>query len=407
MDNILILGAGSLQLPLIEAVKARGYNPVVMSLHADEPGMLAVKDTVIGDFCDEQLTLEVAKRWKVVAVITDQTDLPVRTISYVTNALGLPGIDYKTACIFTDKFLMREKCKEVGIKTIPYKLVDSLEEAIEFFKSLDHAAIIKPICNQGSKGIYKVTTESELKAKYTEACSYSRGDKLLVEEFITGSELVIEALVLEGQVTNLICGDTHYFKMEDAFAAKDRMFPSKQRKELVDKALDLNKRIISEFGLERGLTHAEYIIDGNEIYLIEIAARGGGVYISSDIIPLMTGLNTPNFIIDISTRGKVSYPSITYQERRVCYIAFFLPEGEIVNFSGVGDIVNMPFVFHNNLETIHIGKKIRSNTDKTSRFFMILAADTDEELASRISLIHSILNVEVLTKNGLKGIIWD
>ena len=39
MDNILVLGAGALQVPIIQTIQARGYNPVVVSLHNDEPGM--------------------------------------------------------------------------------------------------------------------------------------------------------------------------------------------------------------------------------------------------------------------------------------------------------------------------------------------------------------------------------
>ena len=148
MDNILVLGAGALQVPLIETVQSRGYNPVVVSLHGDEPGMQIVKDKVIGDFCDEKATLEWAKQYNVKAVVTDQTDLPVRTIAYINDTLGFPSIGYETACIFTDKFLMREKCKEIGVKTINYALINSLEEAIRFFTTVERPAILKPINNQ-------------------------------------------------------------------------------------------------------------------------------------------------------------------------------------------------------------------------------------------------------------------
>lgn len=325
MDNILVLGAGALQVPLIQTIQARGYNPVVVSLHNDEPGMLMVKDKVVGDFCDEEFTLQIAKDWNVIAVVTDQTDLPVRTIAYVCDHLGLPSIGYKTACLFTDKYLMREKCKEIGVKTIAYSLVDSLEEAKKFFIDLHHSAILKPINNQGSKGVYKVSSIEELEEKYAEATRYARGQKILIEEFITGQELVIEALAFDGKVTNLVCGDTHYFEVKDAFAAKDRIFPSMLDEEIVNKALNLNKKIVSGFGLSRGLTHGEYIIDGHDVYLIEIAARGGGVYISSDIIPLMTGFNTTSFIIDIATKSTVDTPFIEYKKMCTCYIAFFLP----------------------------------------------------------------------------------
>lgn len=407
MDNILVLGAGALQVPIIQTIQARGYNPVVVSLHNDEPGMLIVKDKVVGDFCDEEFTLQIAKDWKVIAVVTDQTDLPVRTIAYVCDHLGLPSIGYKTACLFTDKFLMREKCKEIGVKTIAYSLVGSLEEAKKFFIDLHHSAILKPINNQGSKGVYKVSSIEELEEKYAEATRYARGQKILIEEFITGQELVIEALALDGKVTNLVCGDTHYFEVKDAFAAKDRIFPSMLDEEIVNKALNLNKKIVSGFGLSRGLTHGEYIIDGHDVYLIEIAARGGGVYISSDIIPLMTGFNTTSFILDIATKSTVATPFIEFKKMCTCYIAFFLPEGVINEVKGVREIQSLPYVHHNNLDALYIGKHIGKNIDKTSRYFLIMEASDRSELEERIELVHELLQVNVDNGFKTKGIIWN
>ena len=407
MDNILVLGAGALQVPLIETVQSRGYNPVVVSLHGDEPGMQIVKDKVIGDFCDEKATLEWAKHYNVKAVVTDQTDLPVRTIAYINDTLGFPSIGYETACIFTDKFLMREKCKEIGVKTINYALINSLEEAIRFFTTLERPAILKPINNQGSKGVYKVETLEELCEKYAETDRYSRGEAILIEEFITGDELVIEAFVLNGCVENLICGDTHYFNVSDAFAARERVFPSRQHPEIVNKTLELNRRIVKGFGLNRGVTHGEYIIDGDEVFLIEIAARGGGVYISSDIIPLMTGFKTTDFIVDIATKDEVEVPQIHNIGKTACYIAFFLPQGQICAVKGVDDVLNLPYVHHNNLAALMVGKNIGKNIDKTSRFFMILEGSDHSELENRINHIHNLLFVKMIESSRDNDIIWD
>ena len=407
--NILVLGAGALQIPLINRVKEKGYNPVVVSLHSDEPGMKIVEDTIIADFVDEELMLQYAKQFAVVGVVTDQTDLPVRTVAYVSEKLGLPGIGYETACLFTDKFKMREKCREIGVDTLAYQLVDSFDEAREFFKNIGKPVILKPINNQGSKGVYKATTLSELEEKYQEATRYARGEKILLEEFVTGEEeLVIEGIALDGWCENLICGDTYYFDISDVFSARQRIFPSVKRQDIVEKALSLNKKIIEGFGLSRGLTHGEYIISDDKVYLIEIAARGAGVYISSDIVPLMTGLDTTSFIIDIATKEKVERPQITHNNKVVCYTAFFLPEGEVKSISGVEEVVSQTYVHHNNLTLLNVGQKIKKNTDKTSRFFMVLEADSMQEMNDRIAFIQHTLKAKVITEKGItENIIWN
>lgn len=404
----MVLGAGALQVPLINKVKEKGYNPVVVSLNKEEPGMKIASDIVVADFVDEELMLQYARQYDIVGIVTDQTDLPVRTIAYVSEELGLPGIGYNTACLFSDKYKMREKCREIGVKTLEYELVDRLDSARSFFKNLGKDVIIKPINNQGSKGVYKVASLRELEDKYIEAERYSRGERILIEEYVKGEdEFVIEGVALDGWCENLIYGDTFYFNLPDVFSARQRFFPSVKNPSIVEKALELNKQIINGFGLSRGLTHGEYIISDNQVYLIEIAARGGGVYISSDIVPLMTGFDTTSFIIDIATKQNVERPIVKRNNNVVCYVAFYLPEGTIISFSGVGEVTSLPFVHHNNLDSLMVGKRVKKNTDKTSRFFMVLEAESAEIMDERVKRIQQTLKVVVETdQNTQKGIIW-
>lgn len=402
------MGAGALQIPLINKVIEKGYNPVVVSLHSDEPGMQMVKDTIVADFVEEELMLQYSRQYDIVGIVTDQTDLPVRTVAYVSEKMGLPGIGYETACLFTDKFKMREKCKELGIKTLEYALVDSLEAARSFYKNIGKDVIIKPLHNQGSKGVCKVTTLAELEEKYGEAEHYSQEDKILLEEFVKGEdELVIEGVALNGWCENLVCGDTHYFNIPDVFSARQRIFPSVKASNIVEQALSLNKKIIEGFGLSRGLTHGEYIVSNGKVYLIEIAARGGGVYISSDIIPLMTGFDTTSFIVDIATKKEVELPIISKKNKVVSYVAFFLPEGIVQSITGIEEVVAQPYVHHNNLEHLIVGKRVKKNTDKTSRFFMVLEADSAEEMEARFNWIKQTLKIVVITDHKTQeGIIW-
>lgn len=81
----------------------------------------------------------------------------------------------------------------------------------------------------------------------------------------------------------------------------------------------------------------------------------GGVYISSDIIPLMTGFDATSFIIDVATKKEVVRPLIHNTGKVVCYVAFFLPEGIVVSVSGVEEVLSKPYVHHNNLE--HLTRK--------------------------------------------------
>lgn len=407
--TLMILGANTLQLPLIETANAMGYDTLVISPVPSEPGHKIATYSEYIDIADEEGCLAAAKKYNICGAITDQTDIPVRTVAYVTEQLSLPGIGYETARLFTDKFLMREKCKELGIRTLSYKMCRDVEDAEYFFVSLKgKPVILKPVDNQGSKGVSKVESIEQLYKKYKEAESYSRSHTVLVEEFVTGIEFVVEGLAYDYKFKNLICGDTYYFDIPDAFSATMREFPSTRDKDLVQRVKEMNEKIITGFGLKQGISHSEFIMDGEDIILIECAARGGGVFISSDLISLGSGLETEKFLIQIATGTLKDVPETRQQDRSCCYLAMYLAgNGEVVSVEGVDEVMSRPYVHRNNLDDIRVGMRTKPIKDKTARFFLIVEGKDHDDLMERIDDIKKTMRVQVQTDEGLEGIIWE
>lgn len=406
-NTVLILGANTLQLPLIEKANELGYNTLVVSPVASEPGHRIAKYSELCNVVDEEGVLALAKKYDVCGVITDQTDLPVRTMAYVSEKLGLPGNSYDVACIFTDKYLMREKCKELGIRTLKYRLCSNVDEAANFFNDLGRTVILKPVDNQGSKGVNKVENLEELYEKFPDAMKGSRSNQVLIEEFVVGREFLVEGIAVNYEFRNLCCGDTDYFDIPDVFSASKREFPSVAPSNIVQKVCDLNEKIVKGFGFKQGIIHGEYIMDGDDVILIEIAGRGGGVFISSDLIHLETGLETEEFLLGIAT-GKINkIPEFEFQNKSCCYISFFLPEGIVKSVKGINDVARLPYTHHNNFETLIEGMEIKPMRDKTSRFFVIVEAEDHNQLLKHIGEIKDLLSVEVVTVDGIKGIIWS
>ena len=406
MSNLMILGASTLQIPLIQQARKSGYQTVVVAPSPQEPGFEFASHTVYADVRDEETVLEHARAHQVVGITTDQTDLPVRTAAYVAEQLGLPGIGYETACLFTDKYLMREKCRELGIPTLNYQKAGNLKEAMAFLETVPDGVILKPVDNQGSKGVARVDSKEELEVKFEQAMRYSKEQAVLIEQFVTGQEFVVEGLAYNYDFQNLICGDTYYFDVPDIFAANTRIFPSQAAGELIERIEALNKKIISGFRLKQGVTHSEFIMSGDEIYLIETAARGGGVFISSDLISLSTGLNTEAFLIGIATGTQDQVPALAETGLVCCYLAFLLPVGEIVTLGGLEEVKALPFTHRHNLDALRLGLMTRPYTDKTARSFIVVSGNDHEQLAEHVKSIKQTLNVKVETREGLKGPIW-
>ena len=406
MKKIMILGCGVYQIPLI-SYACKHYTVILVAPKIPQNVITCVAKCYFLDLREQDKILQIAQKEQIDGIITDQTDIPVRSVAYVAEHMNLPGISYKTACLFTNKYLMREKLKELNLPTIPYKSVFHVDEACTFAKTINYPVIIKPVDNQGSRGVCRADNDKQLREKFKIACSASPSQQVIIEKCIIGKEAVVEGLVMNYQYQPLIFGDTAYFDIADSFAAKIRLFPSKLPTDLKNKILSLNKAIIEGFGLKQGITHSEFIIDENdEVYLIETAARGGGVFISSDLIALGTGLNTEKFLTEIAVNGTADY-IVKNTEKTYCYIAFFLPKGEVISVDGIDKVKSFPFVHRNLLDTVYVGLKTKEAKDKTSRFSIIVSANSYNELERNIELIKQTLTIEVQTENGIQSPIWE
>lgn len=407
MDNILIVGAGVFQFPLIETA-SKYYKVLLAAPVIDEKYKPYISEEFITDVRDEEKIYQYAKDKHISGVITDQTDIAVRSVAYVAERLGLPGIGYETSCLFTDKALQRKRMQELGIKLLPNKEVETVDEAVAFFKEIGKSVIIKPVDNQGSRGVMRCDSEKELIEKFDDSIKWSKTGKVIIEQRATGREFVVEGIAVNYVFENLNCGDTEYFNIPDAYAAKTRIFPTKADEGLEKRVLDLNKRIIKGFGLKQGITHSEFIMEGDEIYLIETAARGGGVFISSDLISLSTGLNTEQFLLEIATGKRSVLPTFQKNKQSCGYMAFYVPDGEIVDIQGIETVLSYDFVHRNQLDEIYLGRKISGGqNDKTTRVAIIVSGETRQLVEERMNLIRNTLKVTVNSTEGNKGLIWE
>lgn len=403
----MVMGAGMYQLPLISRAKERGIFTIAVSPDGNYPGLQIADKVYYYDVRDEDRVLSSAMEENIDGITTDQTDIAVRTVAYVAEKMRLPGIGYETAKLFTDKNMMREKSRALGLPTIPSWKVKTLEEALERFRELGAEAIIKPLDSQGSRGVYRIDSTEGLIEKFNSAAIYSRSGDVILEKFIVGTELEADSIVADYEAKTLMYADLEPYEVEGIFASTTRLYPSVKDEEIVKKLLDLNKKTIEGFGLKQGLTHSEYMMDRDgEIYLIEAAARGGGTFISSHIAELQTGINTADFLIDIALGNRTDIPEFETGKCHCGYVTFYLPEGEIISDEGVKAVQSMDCVHKDTLDTIKVGVKTQTFSDKTSRYAIILKASSRKELMKDILTIRRILNIKVKTVSGIRGPVW-
>lgn len=301
MKNVLVLPGTLWQLALIDKIREMGHKALVVNPAPDSVGFSHADSFLQSDIFDIDKVVSWSKENHVNAVISDECDIAMNLIAKLGKIFDVPALDEDTASLYTDKFLMREFSKKLGLKYPEYKLCREVEDAIDFLNEIKGAIIIKPLDSNASHGVFKITTTDELKAKFSESQSFSRHNKyVLAERFIDGTEFTIDGIKTPSSHYTLAISEKKHFKHNESIA-NELYFTHHSDKYNYDRLRQLNDTFVMHSNLIFGFTHAEYKYENGDFYLIEIAARGGGNMISSVVTQYMTGYDTYRYLIECAT----------------------------------------------------------------------------------------------------------
>ena len=387
-----VVGGGRNQMPLVALIQEMGYSVLVTDKNESPPCRGIADFFAQADTVDLEATLHEAKQHSVVGVISDQTDVAMPTVAFVAEELGLTGIGYEAALRFTNKYLMRMHLKATVPEHTPdFQFCRQVDRAIALCRGLKQPEkyIVKPINSQGSKGVYQLP-RTDFERAVTKSFLEANGNGVLIERFIEGTEYSVEAYKQGNQIHNLAVTKKYQFE-ENGCIDYRNTFLGDVSKELEEKLFCLNSRVLHAMELAFGVTHAEYkVTSAGDIYVIEVAARGGGGGISSMIIPYLTGFEPNRALINHLMRADVPIPHIgNYQDRFAVLRFFKFDSGPVsrvlVNQSAIDKALYVQL-------DIQVGDKIQKVRDSRDRvgYFIVASDSRSEVLALEEELICSV-----------------
>lgn len=297
MKKLLILGAGQMQVPIIALSRQLGYQTVVVDFDPDAPGFKYADVVSTISTTDRDAVLQLAQNEKVNGILTT-SDYPVRVVAYVGEALMLPTMTQHVAEICTNKYKQRELLRKSGFNTPFFMLCDGCSDLSEL---KEFPYIVKPVDSSASRGVVQVNNAKHLAEAIRTACSLSRSGKAIVESFIGGKEFSVETLT-QGGVTHVIQvtekltrGEEKGFFVEDTHIEPARI-PNSEAEAICSEVIKAAEAI----GIDNCPTHTEIKLWKEKPYIIEMACRLGGDYITSDLVPLSTGISMMENLIRLS-----------------------------------------------------------------------------------------------------------
>lgn len=412
MEKLLIIGAGIGQVPLLKKAQARGIHVTVASIPGPYPCFEMADDIIYENIYDRDAIVEEARKRGITAVISDQNDLMMPTVAYVAEKLGLPGNTFDTVMSYCNKNLFRNLCDKAKVPCPKHFAVDdSNVDAVTFDFPLPW--IVKPADSQSSIGIKKINNVEELRPALEVALAKSPTHTAIIEEFFEGRELVCEGFINKGKYYLLSFADRCYFHLQDVLIPSQTLFPSIISKDIQDIIVGYEQALASKSKPSFAIVHSEYLVNEltGEIRIVESALRGGGVYISSDLIPMATGIDINDVLISQALGQEVDVETIfkNREYNAAAYVCFYLPQGKISAVEGLEELKSLPFVKGVYIDDIKMGSETEPPSYKGARKGpILLSAHNRAELDACIREMQKTFKVEVMTSSKqIENIHWE
>jgi biotin carboxylase len=386
--NILVINLGWEQQPLISRLKSFNYKLYGVNPNSNH-GVTGFEQVHVCDLRDLQAIIDFADTVKPSAVISDQCDYSHFAQAVIADRFKIPGPRVSDALIASNKYLQRMRALASGVKIPRFRLITVIEDLYAFAKDEGYPFIVKPLDNRGSFGVTKVNCFDDIATAYVSGLTNSHSRLMLAEQFIAGTEITVDGYIFEGQAKSLALARKAHVDANTKVAV-DIKYPGDIAKEVYERLIANNELVISKLQYTFGMTHAEYMVDkNNEIFLIEAANRGGGVFTSEIIVPYVSGIDLLSaYINDCLGSAKSRMP--LQVERNPAILKFFsFRPGKIKSFDGISKIVADPQVLKFRL-AVKEGDTIRPITNDANRHGFVIVEDKADVRRKADEVINSI-----------------
>lgn len=294
----IVLGGTSPHIELIRQLKDRGYYVVLADYLPNPPAKIHADIHEQVSTLDPDAVLSLAQKYGAKLVISACVDQANITACYVAEKLGLTHpYSYELANNITNKGYMKKLMIANDIPTTKYYFLGKGEELESF--DLKFPVMVKPADACAASGVKKANNYVELSEFLSQAKKVSRTGRTVVEEFFSGVEVSVYAFVKNGEANILMISEriSTIEGEQQVLKCYATITPPNVSDVALHKIQEVSTKIANVFELDNTPLHIQFIIDGDNISVIEFAPRVGGG-ISYENIKNSTGFDIISATID-------------------------------------------------------------------------------------------------------------
>lgn len=325
MEKALLLCASHNDLGLIRALRKLGYYIIVTGRIKNAHGEKWCDKYIQADYSQKETILQIALEEKIDVIVQCCNDFGVYTAAYVAEKLGLPGYDsYETTLLLHNKDRFKQFALQNDILVPQAKSFDEKKYAMEYMLKCAYPVIVKPVDASAGNGISKVDNKETALEAIELAFEKSRDGRIVVEDFINGSQHGFCTFLKNNKVV-AVCSNDEY-SLENKYRVEIDTFPADNFSEVKDILISEIEKIANILKLCDGIFHLQYIFDGDKPQIIEVMRRilGNMYHVPGNMLTGMDweywetrakcGLSLDDMPVGINQEGCFAYKTLLAEE---------------------------------------------------------------------------------------------
>lgn len=284
----VVIGASRDAIHTILKAKEQGIYVIAIDGNPKAEGLSHADEGIVADISDMDGVCRVIENINPDFIIPIPIGRYLATTGYVNEKFGYKGIKYNATLYSTDKYLFHNKLEESNLRNIRLYLVNK-EVGLDKLK-IDYPAIMKPRYGSGSRDVFYITDDEELKVAYSEVVQSD--EDFVLEQAAVGTEYSVDGAVINGRLDITLLRKKIITPLPvrqpiSSFSVID----NEENHSILKRVYDKLQKVVKALEYEDCLLNADLIINDEDIFVIEIAPRPSGHNLHNVFVPCATGID--------------------------------------------------------------------------------------------------------------------
>ena len=395
--RLLYLGGIPRARYVVARARKLGIYVVVADNNPSSPAKRIADEGVLVDALDVDALEALCKEKHIDGVTTAYADILLPICFELSKRLDIPY--YATSDMLrasTDKEFFKELSEKYGVPVPKTYHIGKNEVKIKA-KTLDYPVFMKPLDGSGSRGASACYKEGDFEEQYKYALSFSKKGIVTVEDFLQGTEFILDYLLIDGIPYLASLADRYSVEGRPAAVNHPNLMvmPSKHLDQYYNEVDPKVCNMFKKAGFKDGVIFLQGYAD-RKITFYEMGCRLGGTWPYID--EYFHGVNPMDMLFSHALTGKMvenpSQVNISASFNGKAAVIYFLSqdkEGDIAKVEGIEDVQLLPYVSIV-MQYYKAGDHFVLGTQTDVLFLAVhLVADDFEQLKEHINKVYELV----------------